>query len=94
LQVDVVDTTLKGVSRNPPEMVWLEERLESAGRNMPKQTEKTNVQGGWVKRDVVSGRFVEVGTGKTVFKGTPKSESAVAQATEKRSEALRRLADR
>jgi hypothetical protein len=68
--------------------------VKKLGGMMPEQTEKTSVQGGWIKRDAASGRFVEVGTGKRVFKGTPKSASAVANATEKRSEALKRLADR
>ena len=52
------------------------------------------VKGGWVKRDAASGRFLEVHGSSGTEKARPKSESAVKGASEKRSEALKRLADR
>ena len=61
---------------------------------MTKNTATTTVKDGWVKREAVSGRFLSVGTGKTVANASPKSETAVREASSKRSAALKRLADR
>ena len=52
------------------------------------------VTGGWIKRDAQTGRFVEVGTPKGVSKATEKTQSAVEEASARRKDALKRLADR
>lgn len=59
-----------------------------------KDAETTPVKGGWIKRDAVSGQFMEVHTNNGTAKASPKSESAVKEASSKRSSALKRLADR
>jgi hypothetical protein len=61
---------------------------------MGKMSKKTQVKDGWIKREAVTGRFVEVGTSKGTAKASPKSHSAVKGASSKRSAALKRLADR
>ncbi len=61
---------------------------------MTKRFETTPVKGGWVKREAVSGRFIEVVTSKGVAKASSKTEAAVREASSKRNSALRRLADR
>ena len=63
---------------------------------MPKNSSSktTQVNGGWIKREERSGRFVEVHTSKGGAKASPKSASALTQASSKRGEALKRLADR
>lgn len=55
---------------------------------------KTSVKGGWIGRNAKSGTFVVVGTEEGVVKASPKSQSAVKEASSKRSDALKRLADR
>lgn len=61
---------------------------------MTKKASKTTLKDGWVKREAVTGRFMSVGTGKGVTNASPKSEAAVKEASSKRGEALKRLADR
>ena len=52
------------------------------------------VDGGWVKRDERTGRFIEVHTSNGTRKATAKTETTVKEASSKRSAALKRLADR
>lgn len=54
----------------------------------------TSVNGGWIKRDQRNGRLVEVHTNKGGAKASPISALSLTQASSKRSEALKRLADR
>jgi hypothetical protein len=63
---------------------------------MPKtsSSKTTQVNGGWIKREEHNGRLVEVHTSKGGAKASPKSASALTQASSKRGEALKRLADR
>jgi hypothetical protein len=62
---------------------------------MPKSSSSktTQVNGGSIKREERTGRFVEVQTSKSSSKASPKSASALTQASSKRGEALKRLAD-
>lgn len=59
-----------------------------------KRSETTPVDGGWVKREAATGRFMEVVTKKGVKKASSKTEAATREASSKRSSALKRLADR
>jgi hypothetical protein len=63
---------------------------------MPKSpsSKTTQVVGGWVKREERNGRLVEVQTTKGGAKASSLSSSVLTQASSKRSEALKRLADR
>ncbi|MFC3183085.1 hypothetical protein [Cypionkella sinensis] len=54
----------------------------------------TSVNGGWIKRDQRDGRLVEVQTSKGGAKASTLSASSLSQASSKRSETLKRLADR
>jgi len=66
----------------------------TTGSRKGEVTERTTVNGGWVKREARSGRFVEVGTENGTAKARPKSEAAAKEAASKRAEALQRLANR
>jgi len=57
-------------------------------------TKTTPVKGGSVTRDSASGRLIEVRSTDGVSKASPKTRSAVQEASSKRSAALKRLADR
>jgi hypothetical protein len=61
---------------------------------MKKRLKTTSVKGGWIKRDAATGRFVEVGTYKSVAKASQKTQTVIREASSKRSSALKRLADR
>jgi NADH dehydrogenase FAD-containing subunit len=61
---------------------------------MPQALKKTTVKGGSIARSALSGRVVHVVTKQGVSKANPKSETAVKEASSKRSDALKRLADR
>lgn len=52
------------------------------------------VKGGWVKRESVSGRFVEVHGESGTSRPSRTSKTVVDEVSRKRSEALKRLADR
>jgi hypothetical protein len=52
------------------------------------------VKGGWVAREAETGRFTEVGSQSGTYRASQQSEAAIEQASKKRSDALRRLADR
>jgi hypothetical protein len=52
------------------------------------------VKGGWVKREAISGRFVEVGSEKGTFRARPGSEAAIEKASKDRHDVLKRLANR
>lgn len=52
------------------------------------------VEGGWVVRDSRTGRFTEVQTDKGTSRASDTSAAAVVRASNQRSEALKRLADR
>jgi hypothetical protein len=54
----------------------------------------SQVKGGWVKREAVSGRFVEVGSEKGTYRAKPNSEAAIEKASIERYDALKRLANR
>jgi len=57
-------------------------------------TKKTTVKGGWVARSALNGRFIAVGTDKGVYKKGGKTASTVKDVSQRRSAALKRLADR
>lgn len=61
---------------------------------MPKDFEKTSVEGGVITREARSGRLVSVETSKGVSRGSKKTEQTIAQISEKHRDALKRLADR
>ena len=61
---------------------------------MKTRTEITLVNGGLVKRDALTGRFIEVRTSKGVARAGEKTCSAVGEVSSKRNSALKRLADR
>jgi hypothetical protein len=67
---------------------------KQADGSMKKRSEKTPVKGGWVKREVATGRFIEVATHKGVAKVSSKTLTTVREASSKRSSALKRLANR
>lgn len=52
------------------------------------------VKGGWIKREAVTGRFVEVGSEKGTYRAKPDSEAIIDKASKDRHEALKRLANR
>ena len=54
----------------------------------------SQVKGGWVKREAVSGRFVEVGNDNGTYRAKPSSEAAIEKASKDRHDALKRLANR
>lgn len=54
----------------------------------------SQVKGGWVKRDVATGRFVEVGSESGTYRAKPASEAAIERASKDRHDALKRLANR
>lgn len=62
--------------------------------SLKKRSETTAVNGGWVKREAGTGRFIEVTTKKGVAKASPRTQAAVREASSKRSSALKRLGDR
>jgi hypothetical protein len=70
--------------------------MREARQDMPKTSSSTTTQvnGGTITRDERNGRFVEVSTSKGGAKASPKTASALTQASSKRGEALKRLADR
>ena len=62
---------------------------------MASQLSKTSkVKDGYVTRDAITGRFMEVRTENTVSKVSQKSELVAKIASGKRKDALKRLADR
>lgn len=61
---------------------------------MTMSSKTTSVKGGWIKRDAVTGRFIEVHTSKGAAKASPKSGHSVKEASSKRRSALKRLANR
>lgn len=76
-------------------VTWKE--VEMAGMRNSGERRKAAVSpvaGGLVKRNPETGRFTEVQGSAGVEKSRPKSESAARVASEIRSEALKRLADR
>lgn len=54
----------------------------------------TSVSGGSIKRDGTSGKLLEVRTDRATFRSSAASEMSVANASSKRSAALKRLANR
>jgi hypothetical protein len=56
--------------------------------------EKTTVKGGWLIRDAKTGVIRSVGSGDKVCKSSAASSSAVKEVSNRRSAALKRLADR
>lgn len=52
------------------------------------------VKGGWVKRETGSGHFMEVQSESGTYRSSRTSEAVVDEASKKRHEALKRLADR
>lgn len=56
--------------------------------------EKTPVKGGWVSRDSRSGRLIAVSSESGTSHSSDKSVAATLSASARRSEALKRLADR
>ncbi|MFN3147902.1 MAG: hypothetical protein ACE368_23015 [Paracoccaceae bacterium] len=61
---------------------------------MATRREKEKVEGGWIVRDSGSGRLVAVETEAGSEKVRPKSEAAIAVASDRHKDALKRLADR
>ena len=61
---------------------------------MKKTSVTKPVKGGWVKRDAITGQFVEVRTAESSSKATPKTEHVLKETSSRRSLALSRLADR
>ena len=60
----------------------------------PAKIAASKVEGGWVKRDAISGRFVEVSSEKGTYRAKPESEAAIEKASKDRHDALKRLANR
>lgn len=56
--------------------------------------EKTAVKGGWLTRDAKTGVFRSVGSGDKVSTGSSATASKVKEVSNRRSAALKRLADR
>ena len=52
------------------------------------------VNGGWIKHEARSGRFMPVGTDKGESRASRITETTVKAASARQSEALKRLADR
>lgn len=67
---------------------------DTTGFDMPMTSKISPVEGGWVKRDERTGRFIEVHTSSGTRKASALSETAVKEASAKRSSALKRLSDR
>jgi len=61
---------------------------------MATNVKKSIPKGHVVKREVKTGRFIEVRTSKGVIKASPKSTIVVKETSFKRSAALKRLANR
>ena len=61
---------------------------------MTKRCVETPVKGGWVKRDVVTGRFVEVRSENGVSRSSARSNESLKKVSARRSAAMKRLADR
>lgn len=60
-----------------------------------KRSKTTHVNGGMVKREAATGRFIEVVSYKgAAAKASSKTLTTVREASSKRSSALKRLADR
>jgi hypothetical protein len=68
---------------------------EKATRKAESRTKVVSkVKGGWVKRDAASGRFVEVGSEKGIYRAKPDSEAVIEKASKDRHDVLKRLANR
>jgi len=52
------------------------------------------VNGGWIKHEAASGRFLAVGTDKGESRASRITETTVKEASARQSAALKRLADR
>lgn len=61
---------------------------------MANSVKKEKVKGGWVARHTESGRFVSVVSGTSKSNRSAKTGEVVKEASEKRGNALKRLADR
>jgi hypothetical protein len=79
---------------NLSEFVLQESLFHRQVMRMGQALKKTPVKGGSIGRSAKTGRFVQVVTKQGVSKANPKSEAAVKEASSKRSDALKRLADR
>lgn len=61
---------------------------------MAKTSEKTRIKGGYVARNAKTGRFLSVETASGKSKASARSRTIVEEASSKREDALKRLADR
>ncbi|MGY3437957.1 MULTISPECIES: hypothetical protein [unclassified Marinovum] len=61
---------------------------------MAEQVEKSEANGGWVRRSAKTGQFVSVETVKGTSKKSPKTDATVKEVSSRRQAALKRLADR
>lgn len=70
--------------------------VEDAEKNLTKKlsTTRTPVKGGIVVRHAKNGQFVSVDSANGVSKSSPKSVAAAKEVSNRRRDALKRLADR
>jgi hypothetical protein len=60
----------------------------------PRRSTIAEVNGGTVKRNAETGRFVEVRSSSGTFRAKPDSEAVIDQASKDRHDVLKRLANR
>jgi hypothetical protein len=61
---------------------------------MKTNTTKTTVKGGWIARETNTGQFVAVKNGTKISKNSNLSKTTIKGVSNRRSAALKRLADR